>query len=201
MPVRSSALEENGEVIKRSTHIFPDSSALAQGDAARGSASSGRVCVDSPFVEPTYRAWFPDGKDDREATAIRVVIERIDYWEPPSTRVVRLVQAIKALVSDRGVDSKPALALVLRTLWFRPMGDAGIPSDGIRCCHSVEVARPRSLPFNDGTWRGCGDGSASRRPPDPVPSQNHFLGLHRPERGGLNADTHSSNRRCRTLLP
>jgi len=54
---------------------------------------------------PTYRAWFPDGKDDREAVAIRVVIERIDYWEPPSNRVVRLVQAIKALVSGRGVDT------------------------------------------------------------------------------------------------
>ena|SRR5436190_16737136 len=54
---------------------------------------------------PTYRAWFPDGKDDREATALRVVIERVDYWEPPSTRVVRLVQAVKALISGRGVDT------------------------------------------------------------------------------------------------
>ena len=54
---------------------------------------------------PTYRAWFPDGKDDREATVIRVAVERIDYWEPPSNRVVRLVQAVKAVVTRRAVET------------------------------------------------------------------------------------------------
>jgi general stress protein 26 len=32
---------------------------------------------------PTYRAWFPDGEGDREATVIRIAVERICYWEPP----------------------------------------------------------------------------------------------------------------------
>ena len=54
---------------------------------------------------PTYRAWFPEGKDDREATAIRVVVERIDYWEPPSNRVVRLAQAVKAVLTRRAVET------------------------------------------------------------------------------------------------
>jgi general stress protein 26 len=54
---------------------------------------------------PTYRAWFPDGTDDREATVIRVVVERIDYWEPTSHRVVRLLQAVKALVTRRAVEN------------------------------------------------------------------------------------------------
>jgi general stress protein 26 len=54
---------------------------------------------------PTYRAWFPDGKGDREATVIRVAVDRIDYWEPPSNRIVRLVQAVKALVTRRAVDT------------------------------------------------------------------------------------------------
>jgi general stress protein 26 len=54
---------------------------------------------------PTYRAWFPDGKDDREATAIRVVVDRIDYWEPPSSRVARLVQAVKAVLTRRAVET------------------------------------------------------------------------------------------------
>ena len=54
---------------------------------------------------PTYRAWFPEGKDDHEATAIRVAVDRIDYWEPPSNRVVRLVQAVKAIVTRRAVDT------------------------------------------------------------------------------------------------
>jgi general stress protein 26 len=54
---------------------------------------------------PTYRAWFPEGKDDREATVIRVAVERIDYWEPPSSRIVRLVQAVKAVVTRRAVET------------------------------------------------------------------------------------------------
>jgi general stress protein 26 len=54
---------------------------------------------------PTYRAWFPAGKDDREATAIRVVIERIDYWEPPRSRFVRVGQAVKAVLTRRAVET------------------------------------------------------------------------------------------------
>ena len=54
---------------------------------------------------PTYRAWFPEGKDDREATVIRVAVERIDYWEPPSNRVVRLAQAVKAVLTRRAVET------------------------------------------------------------------------------------------------
>jgi general stress protein 26 len=54
---------------------------------------------------PTYRAWFPEGKDDREATVIRVAVERIDYWEPSSTRIARLVQAVKAVLTGRAVET------------------------------------------------------------------------------------------------
>jgi general stress protein 26 len=54
---------------------------------------------------PTYRAWFPHGKDDREATAIRVAVTRIDYWEPPRYQVSRLVQAVKAVLTRRAVET------------------------------------------------------------------------------------------------
>jgi len=54
---------------------------------------------------PTYRAWFPDGKDDREATALRVVVDRVDYWEPPRSRFVRLFDAVKALATRRAVET------------------------------------------------------------------------------------------------
>ena len=54
---------------------------------------------------PTYRAWFPEGKDDREATAIRLAVERIDYWEPPTSKIVRLVQAVRAVLTRRPVDT------------------------------------------------------------------------------------------------
>ena len=54
---------------------------------------------------PTYRAWFPGGADDREATALRVDVERVDYWEPPRSRLTRVMQAVKALVTRRAADT------------------------------------------------------------------------------------------------
>jgi general stress protein 26 len=55
--------------------------------------------------QPTYRAWFPDGKDDGEATVLRVTVGRVDYWEPPRSRVIRVAQALKALVTRRAVET------------------------------------------------------------------------------------------------
>ena len=72
----------------------------------RGSASASR---DSALIRrlwsPTYRAWFPDGTGDREATVLSVTVERVDYWEPPRGRFIRLAQALKALVTRRPVDT------------------------------------------------------------------------------------------------
>ena len=45
---------------------------------------------------PSYRAWFPAGKDDREATALCVVIDSVNYWEPPRSRFFRVFQAARA---------------------------------------------------------------------------------------------------------
>jgi general stress protein 26 len=54
---------------------------------------------------PTYRAWFPDGQGDREATALRVSVNRVDYWEPPRSRLIRVAQAVKAVVTRRAVET------------------------------------------------------------------------------------------------
>jgi general stress protein 26 len=54
---------------------------------------------------PTYRAWFPDGKGDREATALRISVNRVDYWEPPRSRLIRVAQAVKAVVTRRAVET------------------------------------------------------------------------------------------------
>jgi general stress protein 26 len=71
-----------------------------------GSASASR---DPELIRrlwrPTYRAWFPEGKDDREATVLRIVVERVNYWEPPRSRVVRLWQAIRAVVTRRASET------------------------------------------------------------------------------------------------
>jgi general stress protein 26 len=54
---------------------------------------------------PTYRAWFPRGAKDREATVIRVAVDRVDYWEPPRSRLIRVGQALKALATRRAADT------------------------------------------------------------------------------------------------
>ena len=55
--------------------------------------------------QPTYRAWFPDGKDDADITVLRVTVDRVDYWAPPRSRVIRIAQAVKAAVMRRAVDT------------------------------------------------------------------------------------------------
>jgi hypothetical protein len=45
------------------------------------------------------------GVDAPTASATRVAVERIDYWESPTSRIVRLVQAVKAVVTREAVDT------------------------------------------------------------------------------------------------
>ncbi len=54
---------------------------------------------------PSYRAWFPAGKDDRGATVVRVVVDRVNYWDPPRSQVLRVVQAAWALVTGSAVET------------------------------------------------------------------------------------------------
>jgi general stress protein 26 len=54
---------------------------------------------------PTYRAWFPRGSRDREATALCVTVQRVAYWEPPRSRLIRVLQALKAFVTRRAFDT------------------------------------------------------------------------------------------------
>lgn len=72
-------------------------------------SGSARLSRDAELVRrlwsPTYRAWFPEGKDDDEATVIRVAVDRIDYWEPPAYKAVRLVQAVKAVITGQPIDT------------------------------------------------------------------------------------------------
>ena len=48
---------------------------------------------------PMYKAWFPNGVDDPEIAAIRVVVEEAEYWDAPSNAVVRNYQILKAAVT------------------------------------------------------------------------------------------------------
>ena len=55
---------------------------------------------------PSYREWFPEGSDDREATVLRMVIHKVSYWEPPPwSRVRRLFQAVTVAVTRQPAET------------------------------------------------------------------------------------------------
>jgi len=53
---------------------------------------------------PTYRAWFPEGREDPNIVLLRVTVERGDYWETSSSRVQRLAGVIKAVVTGEAYE-------------------------------------------------------------------------------------------------
>lgn len=46
---------------------------------------------------PMLKAWFPEGKDDPDIGLIRVRVEKAEYWDSPSGKVVQLLGFVKAL--------------------------------------------------------------------------------------------------------
>ena len=55
--------------------------------------------------KPTYRAWFPGGPDDPDSAIFTVRIERIEYWDVPTSRLVRVWCAVKALATGQVVEA------------------------------------------------------------------------------------------------
>ena len=50
---------------------------------------------------PTYRAWFPGGPDDPDSAILSVHIDRVEYWDVPSSRIVRLWGVVRALATGQ----------------------------------------------------------------------------------------------------
>ena len=50
---------------------------------------------------PTLKAWFPEGLDDPELALLRVSVEKAEYWDTPSSRMVQLVGFVKATLTGQ----------------------------------------------------------------------------------------------------
>ena len=48
---------------------------------------------------PAYKAWFPEGLDDPDLALLKVTVEKAEYWDAPSGKVVHLVGFVKALAT------------------------------------------------------------------------------------------------------
>jgi general stress protein 26 len=53
---------------------------------------------------PALKAWFPDGKDDPEVALLRVDVSKAEYWDAPSSKLVKLVGFTKALLTGQQYD-------------------------------------------------------------------------------------------------
>jgi len=58
---------------------------------------------------PINKAWFPNGVDDPNIALLRVDVQRAEYWDAPSSAVVRLFGFAKAVLTgkpygEEGVD-------------------------------------------------------------------------------------------------
>lgn len=51
------------------------------------------------------RAWYPDGKDDKRLTLIRVRIDYAEYWDAPSSTFVQLAGFAKAFVTGERLNN------------------------------------------------------------------------------------------------
>jgi general stress protein 26 len=54
---------------------------------------------------PTYRAWFPGGPDDPDGAIFTVAIDRVEYWDVPSSRLVRLWGVVRAVATGQVAES------------------------------------------------------------------------------------------------
>jgi general stress protein 26 len=50
---------------------------------------------------PFYKAWFPKGVDDPNIALLRVAVDKAEYWDSPSSAVVRLIGFAKAVATGK----------------------------------------------------------------------------------------------------
>ena len=50
---------------------------------------------------PVLKAWFPKGKDDPDVALLKVEVTKAEYWDAPSSTLVKLVGFTKAVLTGR----------------------------------------------------------------------------------------------------
>ena len=75
-------------------------------------SGTARVVEDRAQIEalwhPMLKAWFPEGKDDPNVALLRVEVQKAEYWDSPSSKVVQLFGLAKALATGERYDGEGA---------------------------------------------------------------------------------------------
>lgn len=53
---------------------------------------------------PIAKGWYPDGPDDPRLALLRVRVEKAEYWDSPSGRMVQLAGFVKAVATGERLD-------------------------------------------------------------------------------------------------
>ncbi len=87
-------IEDDAEVAL--TYVDPKHTFLSLSGGA--SISNDRALIEKLW-NPTYKAWFPGGKDDPEIRVLRVRVEHAEYWEAPANALLRNVKILARAVT------------------------------------------------------------------------------------------------------
>ncbi len=52
---------------------------------------------------PLYKAWFPKGLDEPDLALLKVSVDKAEYWDSPSSKVVRLLGFAKAIITGEQI--------------------------------------------------------------------------------------------------
>jgi general stress protein 26 len=52
---------------------------------------------------PLFKAWFPQGLEDPDLALLKVSIDKAEYWDSPSSQVVRLAGFLKSVVTGKPI--------------------------------------------------------------------------------------------------
>lgn len=56
---------------------------------------------------PIYKAWFPEGLDDPNLALLNVSVEKAEYWDIPSGKMVQALGFVKALATGKRYEASP----------------------------------------------------------------------------------------------
>jgi general stress protein 26 len=72
--------------------------------SGKASISKDAAIIDELWQD-TYRAWFPEGKNDPNIAVLRVSIDHAEYWDTPAGPAVKVISLAKAIIT--GERAKP----------------------------------------------------------------------------------------------
>jgi len=54
--------------------------------------------------KPEFKLWFPDGIDTPDIALLKVNVEKAEYWDSPSSKIVQAFSFVKALVTGKEME-------------------------------------------------------------------------------------------------